>query len=469
MPVLIALFICLLSLPIQIVQAQDSALNIIKQGLIDSLKVKTLLESPKMAHRRQGIIYAVETSDSLAKKDCEEKDIMDIAKELFANKKRKTKKKERPQKNLNLMLLPDFSVNPTNGLLLGVAATGTWRFGSPKNTRLSEANANVAYTSKKQIVSFIRFGVFTNENKYFLEGDWRYYKFSAPTFGLGTNSPDSTFDEHFVWRGQDINESEGSFPMLYDYVIIHQSVNRKIADNIYLGIGYQLDGYWNIIDERLNLDSLPIEITPHWSHAKLNNYDSSRYVMSGLSLNFLYDSRDNPISPYKGYYFKLNYRYNATFLGSESNTSEIWAEFRTYVGLSKKTPRHLIAFWLFGNFQTSGTLPYFTTMALGNDQNSRSGRGYIAGRYRGESLVYAEVEYRFPIIPCAHTLGGVIFVNATTSTNNVRGVGLFDYVRPAAGVGLRLLFNKSNRLNINIDYAIGVKSQGFYFAGGEAF
>ena len=114
-------------------------------------------------------------------------------------------------------------------------------------------------------------------------------------------------------------------------------------------------------------------------------------------------------------------------------------------------------------------MPYFTLMASGEDQKARSGRGYIAGRYRGEALLYAEAEYRFPILPCLQTLGGVVFLNATTANNKSTSVALVDYVRPALGVGLRVLFSKYTRLNINFDYAIGYKSQGFYFAGGEAF
>jgi len=107
-------------------------------------------------------------------------------------------------------------------------------------------------------------------------------------------------------------------------------------------------------------------------------------------------------------------------------------------------------------------------MAIGEDKKARSGRGYIAGRYRGEDMLYAEAEYRFPIL-CSGILGGVLFVNATTTSNRGRDVNLFDYIRPAFGAGLRILINKSTRLNINIDFGIGLDSQGFYFSGTETF
>jgi hypothetical protein len=108
-------------------------------------------------------------------------------------------------------------------------------------------------------------------------------------------------------------------------------------------------------------------------------------------------------------------------------------------------------------------------MALGEDQRARSGRGYIGGRFRGEDLVYGEIEYRFPLLPCSEILGGVLFVNATTASNQSRDVGLFEYIKPGVGFGLRIMMNKYFRTNINLDFAFGSNSQGLYFSGTETF
>jgi hypothetical protein len=108
-------------------------------------------------------------------------------------------------------------------------------------------------------------------------------------------------------------------------------------------------------------------------------------------------------------------------------------------------------------------------MALGDDQNARSGRGYTAGRYRGQDYIYGEVEYRFPFMRCAQTLGGVIFVNASTASSRDTGVKLFQYVRPAVGFGLRILVNKNIRMNLDIDFGFGFQSKGIYLGGTEVF
>ena len=117
----------------------------------------------------------------------------------------------------------------------------------------------------------------------------------------------------------------------------------------------------------------------------------------------------------------------------------------------------------------TGNMPYLTLPTLGGDQRSRSGRGYVNGRFRGNHMVYGEVEYRFPIWPCSNIIGGVLFVNATTTSSTRQNIALFQYIRPSIGIGLRIMINKYFRTNINLDYAIGVHSKGFYFSGQETF
>ncbi len=412
--------------------------------------------------------------DTAKQKSCEIKDVGDVFRELFHNKNKKKKKSKkekvpRSEKKVSMLILPNISYNPANGLLVGVGGNIALYLGSKENTRISFAGFTIAYTTEDQFISFIKSNLYTAENKFFLQGDWRYYKYSESTYGLGTNAPDSLYiNPSWGWQGTEVGDGDG-YSMQYNYVILHEIANIKVIDNFYLGLGYHLDYYWDIKDKLLNLDTVPQVLTPHWGYSKRHGIDTASYMLSGVSINVMYDSRDNQINAYEGFYARLNYRMNPTFLGSSENSTTLWVEFRTYVGLSKKIPRHLIAFWFFGNFVVSGHQPYFTLMALANDQKGRSGRGYTEGRYRGEDYMYAEAEYRFPLLRCAQTLGGVIFVNATTASNRDRGIRLFDYVQPAIGFGFRILVNKHTRLNIDIDFAFGFRSKGIYFGGTEAF
>jgi hypothetical protein len=66
-------------------------------------------------------------------------------------------------------------------------------------------------------------------------------------------------------------------------------------------------------------------------------------------------------------------------------------------------------------------------------------------------------------------LGGVLFVNASTASSKDQGIPLFGYIRPAGGLGLRIMVAKETRTNILVDFTIGEKSTGIYFSAQEAF
>jgi hypothetical protein len=401
---------------------------------------------------------------SKAPQNCEQQAIGD----LF----RKKGKTPKPPRKLSALVLPNISSNPTNGFILGVGGAFGWYMGPKENTKVSAAPFTAAVTSKSQLITFVKPNIYTKGNKFFLQGDYRFYIYSQPTYGLGTNAPDTmSVPEGTSWMGEGAGSDSLFFPMKFNFLKIHQIVNKQIVPDLFAGLGYHLDYYYDIVDEQYRpaTDSTPEIQTPHHYYSVKHGFSTKQYTLSGISLNVLYDTRDNQISPYKGMYANINYRINPTFLGSSMNSTSLWLEFRTYVSLSKKTQRHIIGFWAFGNFNLSGELPYLTLPALGDDQRARSGRGYTNGRYRGKDLIYGEVEWRFPITPCSKILGGVIFVNAVTADNPSQNVSLFQYVQPAVGFGVRVMVNKYFRTNINLDFAIGSKSSGFYFSGQETF
>lgn len=401
------------------------------------------------------------TSEIKLQKNCPQKDLGD----LF----RKEGVTREPRKTM-LLVMPNVSSNPLNGLLLGVAGSTGFYLGGRENSRVSAIGFNVAYTTKNQFLAFAKSNVYTKGDRFFLQGDWRYFIYNAPTWGLGTNAPDSVeLENSFVWQGAKMDDISDGYKLSYNYLKLHEIMNYKVAGYTYVGLGYHLDYFYKIVDNSLRFDTIPYQLTPHYLYTEIFEFDSSKYAISGLSLNMVYDSRDNLINPYKGSFINLNYRNNLEFLGSSQNSSSLWVEYRTYIPLSKNVQRHLLAFWLFGNIRVTGRQPYLTLMATGEDQRARSGRGYIAGRFRGEDMVYGEVEYRFPISQCSKVLGGVLFLNATTTSNQTRDVSLFSYIRPGAGVGLRLMLNKNFRTNITLDFGFGHKSQGFYFSGTETF
>jgi hypothetical protein len=113
---------------------------------------------------------------------------------------------------------------------------------------------------------------------------------------------------------------------------------------------------------------------------------------------------------------------------------------------------------------------------VGWDAAGTTGRGYVQGRFRGPAEVYAEVEWRFRITDDG-LLGGAVFANAETFTRpafsyatvDEPAVNLFQYVKPAAGFGARVMMSKESRTNLRVDFAWGVDSFAIYLGAGEVF
>jgi outer membrane protein assembly factor BamA len=402
-------------------------------------------------------------NDSLTKgKECPQKDVIDL---IFKYRSPASLQNDR----FTALVIPYVGYSPVTQFLLGIGGSLSWRLGDPEGTNLSASTVSASITTKKQMIIQLKSNVYTNENQWFLQGDWRFYIYNIPTYGLGTESgyavPSVPGYEPVV------NAEETTvYPMDFDWLKFHQVISRKIGYNFYAGLGYHLDYHFLISDLSLKLDTPDILITPHYAYCEIHGFNRDQYTSSGLSINGTFDTRDNLINSYKGFYVNISYRYNFKMLGSSESGSQLWTEFRTYVSFSKRMPRHLLAFWAYGSFKISGEIPYLDLPATGFDQMNSSGRGYVQGRWRGENLIYAETEYRFPISQCSKILGGVVFINATTASNQDLGFHLFESVRPGVGIGLRVMVSKKNRLNLAIDFGWGMmKSDGFYIQAQEAF
>lgn len=187
------------------------------------------------------------------------------------------------------------------------------------------------------------------------------------------------------------------------------------------------------------------------------------YTQSGISLNVSFDSRDNVANPYDGRLAFASLRLNPEFLGSTRSASQLWLEYRDYFTLNKERPRNLLAFWTFGWFVTGGKVPYMFLPATGWDMFGRSSRPHTFGRFRGEDLVYTELEWRFPLQKEKDRFGGVVFVNTTSASNRTESVNLFGYFQAGYGAGLRYMISPKNRVNIALDYGRGVNGASAIF------
>lgn len=400
--------------------------------------------------------------DSTSIEVCEQRDLPDLI------SKWRGKTKEKKDKTGSLLLVPVIGSNPATGFSFGVAGQYAFR-GKGEHSLYSSINGSATYTTKNQFMFQVKNNIFLKNDKMFLSGDWRIFIFSQATYGLGTNSPEGgALDYQFGLNGWESSDDSLAQPMKFNHYRFHQTVSWMVKKSIYIGFGYHLDVMNHIIDEKLDTVNQPL-YTSHYLYSRKYDFNIQEYLISGLSFNAAIDTRDNLVNPYKGYYANFNWRLNPEFLGTRHTANLLSVEWRSYHGLSKRNPRHLLAFWLMGNYSENGRLPYLILPALGYDQRGRAGRGYTQGRYRGTNMMYGETEYRFPISPCGGILGGVLFANVTSTTNPVSKEKLFTYFAPGYGFGLRMMVDKRSRTNLQIDFGFGKNSSGVYFGAAETF
>ena len=345
--------------------------------------------------------------------------------------------------NVSFGFTGGFTFNP--GIYLGPIAT----------TPISTFAIGATFTSKKQTLVLARSSIFTKDANWLLRGDWRFYKYSQPTYGLGSGiivNSDAQMDINTGDIGYSISNDASA--MDFNYIRFYESCYRKIKGNLYLGLGFDYDRYYKIKDKLLRLDTVPPILTAHYEYSTERNINPEHYNSTGIITSLIIDSRDNSVRPTKGIFFDFEMRFNPLFMGSTKSSIRLYTELRTYLGLSKKNPAHLIAFWNINSLKLDGHEPYLILPSAGWDTYNRTGRGYMQGRVRGVNFIYGEAEYRFPISPYTRILSGVVFANITTASNDAN-IKLFKFFDPAAGIGLRIMINKNSLSNLTIDYGFG--------------
>jgi hypothetical protein len=380
----------------------------------------------------------LKTIDSVPSNQVPQKDLPEVLHSLFS---------KRPPSRDNYSIIsnkPILSIVPAIGYTLqtklAAVLSGNAVFRIEPLANLSAITGNATYTQNKQFYLHVQPNIWTKNNKNNLIGDIRFYKYPQSTFGLGSSAPHENED-----------------PMDYSYLRFYQIVLKQIKGNFLAGAGYILDYRWNISEQGIR-NGTKSDYTKYGTPATT--------VSSGITLNALFDTRDNLINPSKGFYSSMQLRNNFKVLGSHSNWKSLIVDVRKYLPFPSAS-ENVLAFWSYNWLILSGKPPYLDLPSNGWDSYSSTGRGYIQGRFRGAQMIYFETEYRFKI-SANGLLGGVLYANAQ-SLSAMPGSAL-EKIQPGFGPGLRIKLNKRSKTNICIDYAFGAEgSKGLFITVGEVF
>jgi outer membrane protein assembly factor BamA len=371
------------------------------------------------------------------------KDLTDIVNHILHKDSRK-ENAERKKNHIQIGVFPAIGYTLQTGFAAVVSANAViykkHRSAKDSTSLPSTIATSFSFSEKSQIIVPFQATLYFNNNKTILISDWRYLKYPSYTYGLGMDS-----------------SPQDSLLLSYQYFKFHQSILFQIHPHVYIGGGYILDYFWNIREK------YPAAGTDN-DFEKYGSGPTS--FSSGISINFLRDTRDNPVNARKGSFLNFNLIPRLTFLGSNTNWTSMLLEYRTYIRFPGSSP-NILAVWSYNWFTLSGTPPYLMLPSTAWDKTFNTGRGYIQGRFRSNNMVDAEAEYRIQLTRNG-LFGMVVFGNLESFTNI--NTWQFGSPAPAGGLGLRIKLNKYSRTNIAIDYGWGRQgSHGFFINLGEAF
>jgi len=384
---------------------------------------------------------AIALKDTVAISIHSQRDLKDIIRSIFnANHPRTIDDDELKDTRKHFSFVPALGYTLQTGFAGIISGNMAYYNEIEKNTKLSSISTNVTYSQYRQIIVPLLADIWTKKNHYNFITDARFISYPSAIYGLGGRTDPN--------KGVTINFSGFK---------LHQTVMKSLSDNVYLGIGYYYDHFWNI----RALDQVSRGV-----NRQITRELGTKETASGPAIRFLYDTRLNQLNPQQGIYYSVCYRFNMKSLGSDSSSQSLQIDARTYFHFPAQS-KNVMAFWTLDWLTASGTPPYLTLPSTGWDDSYNTGRGYIQGRYRGRKMFYFETEYRFGITNNG-LLGGVTFLNLENFSSDLSEA--YDKLFPGYGVGLRIKLNKYSGANLCVDYGFGQNgSHGFFVNLGEVF
>lgn len=315
---------------------------------------------------------------------------------------------------------------------LGLGATGVYHFYSGNDydsTRLSYFKILADYTQNKQLDLWSSWNIFTKYDRMLYKGEMRYRIFPDRFYGIG-NRTSLEDEERFQY-------SLFSFKFL---------VLKRFFRSWYIGADVNFDYEYD----------LKVDPNKELGQGDIVGYRGGTTVGAGLVATW--DTRDNAINAYSGHYFQLSTYFNSSVLGSDFNYNRYSVEYRGFKQVGKKS---VLALNVLGQF-TSGEVPFLDLPRAGSDQILR---GYATYRYRDRNRTAMQVEYRLPLF---WRIGAVAFAGLGDVYDSPKDVSMRT-IKYSYGGGLRLNLNRTERINLRLDYGWGRNSSAFYLAIIESF
>lgn len=262
-----------------------------------------------------------------------------------------------PNKGINWSVLPGPFYTPELKLGLAMAVAGLYRV-NPADTRTQ--NSSVSFTGYVSSSGALGMGI--SSYTFFTDDIWRLFidgnvnKVPTGFWGIGYDAA----------QGDEQKYTNNA-------VRIHPLMMRAMADNLYLGAG------WDFSSMQANIDDA------HPGDTFTRYRAGTSTLASGASITLNYDSRDVVTRPQRGQFFKIEYTWFDPAVGSETHFTGTELQYDFYHLLDEAS---VLAVDVWGRF-TQGDVPWDRLSMAGDDRRMR---GYYQGRYRDMNVVSGQVE-----------------------------------------------------------------------------
>jgi hypothetical protein len=337
-----------------------------------------------------------------------------------------------------LVLLPVIVSDPLLGVGIGVAGMYSFLLSDNPDARGSFISASALVTTNKQIKLALTHNLDFVEDHFVFRGRILLKLFSEDYWGVGNDTPDA--DQR---------------NLQYDSIDYLGRIN--VATN------YENWFVGPLL--RLNL-TLNSSLEEPYPPPELAGDELESFLMLGLGLSLVYDSRDGLTNPYRGMYVALELinlptgfpRAPDTTLGVITATADVRGYYRPFPKLDQILAARAFADLNFGR------VPFAMLATPGRDEKLR---GHLEGRYRDYDLVGLDLEYR---VRWWGPLGSTVFASWGVLFGSPGDRITWDTMPKSVGVGLRYMVQESDRVNLRLD--IGFDFEGttaVIFECGEAF
>jgi hypothetical protein len=325
--------------------------------------------------------------------------------------------------------VPVLGYAPETSLLFGVALVGVASADTAgPATRPSTALLTAVYTLKRQYQLEVALDHWTTGDNWHVTGDAILERFPSEFYGIGAQATDTSE----IYTPQRLTLMAGA--------------QRRVMRHLFIGAGYAFR------------HSRMVETATGGRLAPGTIPGSRGGTEAVLTVEGVWDTRDVLYRTRRGGYLRLAYGLADRVVGADHSYRRYTADARAYRSVGAEA---VIAAQATVD-ATDGTVPFDLLPHLGG---SSILRGFAVPRYTDGAMSAAQLEVRAPL---RGFLSVVAFGGAGATAPSVRTIP-DAALRVAGGLGLRILLDRKEGLQLRLDYAFAKGGGGFYVAAGDAF